>query len=228
MGIEIKWRFYDPETKMKTADMTLEEAQMSILKMRAIDINKFYFSRGDINEWRPLKQLMAAHTSPFAGLAMLGNLDKASHTAVNTQLKMHAVDEKTREEIERTFTNSCIDQNQTLADVDFTRPASLPIEYVLMTKQGHLFRTAAKDPTTDGSYCEKLLPLEFQTGIFDIVMINLAAANQYFSKLKFKGKVAYQGNGLFIEFILSDKSQRSQIIESINYCQHDSHRKKVI
>lgn len=93
MSDSVKWCFYDPQTKTKTADLATDEAQMTILKMRPKDINSFYFSRSDESNWKPLKMLMTSSASPFAGLALLAiGTDKTDSSQVNSKLKMQPVE----------------------------------------------------------------------------------------------------------------------------------------
>ena len=225
----IKWCFYDPETKTKTANLATDEAQMTILKMRPKDINNFYFSRSDETAWKPLKILMTSSGSPFAGLALLTSMgtEKTNQPAAQLKLQMQAVDQGTQDEIERTFTNSCIDNNKTLA-VSFKKPTAQIIEIVLMNKQGMIFRANAVNPTPEGCLCDKVIPNHFHNSTVDVVVINSAAKNKFFEKLKMSGKVAITGNGQYLEFIFSTSALRSQLVESLNFCENNSHRKKAI
>ncbi|AZZ37953.1 hypothetical protein CIK05_14460 [Bdellovibrio sp. qaytius] len=226
---QVRWCFYDPETKTKTADLATDEAQMTILKMRPKDINSFYFSRSDETAWKPLKLLMTSSASPFAGLTLLTSMgaDKPEQTPAKSKLQMKAVDQDTQDEIERTFTNSCIDNIKTLA-VQFQKPSAHKIEIVMMNKQGMIFRANAVNPTQDGSLCDKVIPNHFHNSELDVVIINSAAQNKFFEKIKIKGKVMVTGNGQYLEFNCSSQTLRSQLIESLNFCENNSHRKKAI
>lgn len=229
MSEQVKWCFYDPETKTKTADLATDEAQMTILKMRPKDINRFYFSRSDETSWKPLKMLMTSSASPFAGLALLTNTtDKAESTAVNPKIKMQAVDQNTQDEIERTFTNSCISTQKTLAVANFKKPNTKTIDLVLMNKHGMIFRATAVNPTPEGSLCDKVIPTHFHNTVVDLVIINSAATNKYFEKIKISAKVLTTGNGQYLEFIFSSPALRGQLIESLNFCENHSHRKKAV
>lgn len=229
MNEQVKWCFYDPETKTKTADLATDEAQMTILKMRPKDINSFYFSRSDESAWKPLKMLMTSSASPFTGLALLTNMtDKPEQAKVNPKLKMQPVDQDTQYEIERTFTNSCIDAQKTLAAVHFKKPTAKTIDLVLMNKQGMIFRAVAVNPTHEGSLCDKIIPAHFHNSLVEVVIINSAATNKYFEKIKISGKVLTTGNGQYLEFICSSQALRGQLIESLNFCENHSHRKKVV
>lgn len=223
-----KWCFYDPETKTKTADLATDEAQMTILQMRPKDINRFYYSRSGENSWKPLKMLMTSSASPFAGLAMLtSGSDKSESPAVNPKLKMQSVDKSIQDEIERTFTNSCIDAQKTLA-VEFKKPSTKSIDLVLMNKQGMIFRASAVNPSPEGSLCDKIIPAQFLNTAVDIVVVNPKAVNKYFEKIKIHGKVSTSSNAQYIEFSFSSDAVRSQLIESLNFCENHSHRKTAI
>ena len=224
---QVKWCFYDPETKTKTADLATDEAQMTILKMRPKDINSFYFSRSDETSWKPLKLLMTSSASPFAGLAMLTSMSKTNTQGSNPALKMKAVDQNTQDEIERTYTNSCIDQNKTLT-AQFTKPTAQKIEIVLMNKQGMIFRVNAVNPTPEGCLCDKVIPNHFHNSQLDVVVINSTAKNKFFEKLKINGAIATTGNGQYLEFKFASEALRSQLIESLNFCENNSHRKKAV
>lgn len=229
MNQQITWCFYDPETKTKTADLATDEAQMTLLKMRPKDINRFYFSRSDDTAWKPLKLLMTSSASPFAGLALLTTMgaEKAAQPAVNPKLKMQPVDKGMQDEIERTFTNSCIDNNKTLA-VSFKKPTAHKIEIVIMNKQGMIFRSNAVNATQEGTLCDKVIPNHFHNSLLDVVVINSAATNKFFEKIKLTGKVLTTGNGQYLEFNFASDALRSQLVESLNYCENNSHRKKAI
>ncbi len=229
MNEQVKWCFYDPATKTKTADLATDEAQMTILKMRPKDINSFYFSRSDESSWKPLKMLMTSSASPFSGLALLTNMsDKAEQAKVNTKLKMQPVDQDTQDEIERTFTNSCIDAQKTLAASNFKKPTAKTIDLVLMNKQGMIFRASAVNPTPEGSLCDKVIPTHFHNSVLEVVIINSQATNKYFEKIKISGKVVTTGNGQYLEFICSSRALRGQLIESLNFCENHSHRKTAV
>lgn len=229
MNEQVKWCFYDPETKTKTADLATDEAQMTILKMRPKDINSFYFSRSDESSWKPLKMLMTSSASPFSGLALLTNMAEKSEPAkVNAKLKMQPVDQDTQDEIERTFTNSCIDAQKTLAASDFKKPTAKKIDLVLMNKQGMIFRASAVNPTSEGSLCDKVIPTHFHNSVVEVVIINSQATNKYFEKIKISGKVVTTGNGQYLEFICSSQALRGQLIESLNFCENHSHRKTAV
>lgn len=229
MSKQVKWCFYDPETKTKTADLATDEAQMAILKMRPKDINSFYFSHTGDSAWKPLKMLMTSSASPFAGLALLTDMtDKTSQSQANSKLKMQPVDQDTQDEIERTFTNSCIDAQKTLAVANFKKPSTKSIDLVLMNTQGMIFRAGAVNPTPEGSLCDKVIPIHFHSGLVDVVIINSAATNKYFEKIKINAKVLTTGNGQYLEFIFSSQALRGQLIESLNFCENHSHRKKVV
>lgn len=229
MNEQVKWCFYDPATKTKTADLATDEAQMTILKMRPKDINSFYFSRSDESSWKPLKMLMTSSASPFSGLALLTNMsDKAEQAKVNTKLKMQPVDQDTQDEIERTFTNSCIDAQKTLAASNFKKPTAKTIDLVLMNKQGMIFRASAVNPTPEGSLCDKVIPTHFHNSVLEVVIINSQATNKYFEKIKISGKVVTTGNGQYLEFICSSQALRGQLIESLNFCENHSHRKTAV
>ncbi len=229
MNQQVKWCFYDPETKTKTADLATDEAQMTILKMRPKDINRFYFSRSDDSAWKPLKLLMTSSASPFSGLALLTSMgaEKAAQPVANPKLKMHPVDRGTQDEIERTFTNSCIDNNKTLA-VSFKKPSAHKIEIVIMNKQGMIFRANAVNATPEGTLCDKVIPTHFHNTILDVVIINSLAINKFFEKIKITGKIATTGNGQYLEFNFASDALRSQLVESLNFCENNSHRKKAI
>jgi len=230
---QVKWCFYDPETKTKTADLATDEAQMTILKMRPKDINRFYFSRSNDSAWKPLKLLMTSSASPFAGLALLTSMgaEKAAQPVMNPKLKMQPVNKSTQDEIERTFTNSCIGNNKTLA-VSFTKPAAHKIEIVIMNKQGMILRSNAVNPTQEGTLSDKIIPNHFHNTILDVVIINSAATNKFFEKIKITGKISTTGNGQYLEFSFGSSpasdALRSQLIESLNFCENNSHRKKII
>lgn len=226
---QVKWCFYDPETKTKTADLATDEAQMTILKMRPKDINNFYFSRSDETAWKPLKLLMTSSASPFAGLALLTSMgqEKPNQPVINPKLNMKAVDRGTQDEIERTFTNSCIDNNKTLA-VSFKKPTAQRIEIVFMNKQGMIFRANAVNPSQKGCLCDKVIPNHFHNTELDVVVINSAAKNKFYEKLKIGGKIAVTGNGQYLEFLFATSALRSQLVESLNFCENNSHRKKAI
>lgn len=230
MSEQVKWCFYDPETKTKTADLATDEAQMTILKMRPKDINSFYFSRSDESSWKPLKMLMTSSASPFAGLALLTNMSDQAEKAnkTNVKLKMQPVDQDTQDEIERTFTNSCIDAQKTLAVTNFKKPQAKTLDLVLMNKQGMIFRAAAVNPTAEGSLCDKLIPTHFHNSVVEVVIINSAATNKFFEKIKINGKVVTTGNGQYLEFICSSPALRGQLIESLNFCENHSHRKTAV
>lgn len=229
MSESVKWCFYDPQTKTKTADLVTDEAQMTILKMRPKDINSFYFSRSDESNWKPLKMLMTSSASPFAGLALLtAGTDKTDNSPVNSKLKMQPVDQNSQDEIERTFTNSCIDAQKTLAATQYKKPEAKSIEFVLMNKQGMIFRASAVNPTPEGSLCSKVVPTQFHNSIIEVVVINSAAVNKYFEKIKLSGKIQVTGNGQYLEFIFSTPALRGQLIESLNFCENHSHRKKAV
>lgn len=229
MSEQVRWCFYDPETKTKTADLATDEAQMTILKMRPKDINRFYFSRSDETAWKPLKLLMTSSASPFAGLALLTSMgaEKAAQPAVNPKLQMQAVDQGMQDEIERTFTNSCIDNTKTLA-VNFKQPMAHKIEIVIMNKQGMIFRANAANPTQEGTLCDRVIPNHFHNSLLDIVIINSAATNKFFEKIKITGKISANGNSQYLEFHFSSDALRSQLVESLNFCENNSHRKKAI
>ncbi|MES2802119.1 MAG: hypothetical protein V4654_06475 [Bdellovibrionota bacterium] len=225
----VKWCFYDPETKTKTADLATDEAQMTILKMRPKDINRFYFSRSDETAWKPLKLLMTSSTSPFAGLALLTTMgaEKPSQPALNPKLQMQAVDKNTQDEIERTFTNSCIDNGKTLA-VSFKKPTAHKIEIVIMNKQGMIFRANAVNPAPEGTLCDKVIPTPFHNSILDVVIINSAATNKFFEKIKIMGKIVVSGNSQYLEFSFLSEALRGQLVESLNFCENNSHRKTAV
>lgn len=229
MSAQLTWCFYDPETKTKTEDLATDAAQMTLLKMRPKDINRFYFSNSNDTAWKPLKLLMTSSASPFAGLALLTSMgaEKAAQPAVNSKLKMQPVDKGMQDEIERTFTNSCIDNNKTLA-VSFKKPTAHKIEIVMMNKQGMIFRANAVNATQEGTLCDKVIPNHFHNSILDVVIINSAAANKFFEKIKITGKIATTGNGQYLEFNFASDALRSQLVESLNFCENNSHRKKAI
>lgn len=228
MNEQVKWCFYDPETKTKTADLPTDEAQMTVLQMRPKDINRFYYSKSGENSWKPLKMLMSSSASPFAGLALFSTTaNKCEQPPVNSKLKMQAVDKNIQDEIERTFTNSCIDAQKTLA-VNFKKPSTKAIDLVLMNKQGIIFRSAAVNPTIEGSLCDKEIPPHFQNSIVDVVVINLSASNKFFEKIKINAKVLTTAQGQYIEFIFSSDAIRGQLVESLNFCENHSHRKTAV
>lgn len=228
MNEQVKWCFYDPETKTKTADLVTEEAQMTILKMRPKDINRFYYSRSGENSWKPLKMLMSSSSSPFAGLTMLTAMtDQADKSTVNSNLKMQAVDKDAQDEIERTFTNSCIDAQKTIA-VHFNKPAAKTIDLVLMNSRGMIFKASAVNPTPQGCQSDKEIPSHFLNTTIDIVVVNSAATNKYFEKIMISGKVVTKPQGQYLEFTFASEAQRSQLIESLNFCENHSHRKTAV
>lgn len=228
MNEQVMWCFYDPETKTKTAELPTDEAQMTVLQMRPKDINRFYYCKSGENSWKPLKLLMSSSTSPFAGLSLFTNTTKQSEQlSIHTKLKMKAVDQTAQEEIERTFTNSCIDTQKTLA-VKFTQPKLKTIDLVLMNKQGITFRTSAVNPTIEGTFCKKELPLHFQNSVIEVVILNTSATNKFFEKIKVMGKVLKINERQYIEFIFSSEAIRGQLVESLNFCENQSHRKPVV
>lgn len=224
---QIKWCFYDPETKTKTADLATDEAQMTLLKMRPKDINTFYFSRSDEISWKPLKLLMTSSGSPFSGLALLTSMAKPNAQGPNPSLKMNTVDQKTQDEIESTFTNSCLDQNKTLI-ANFSKPVANKIEVVIMNRQGMIFRAHAVNPTHQGCLCDKNIPLDFKKDQFDVVIINSAAKNKFFEKIKIKGQITTSDNKEYLEFIYPSAQLKSQLIESLNFNENNSHRKNAV
>lgn len=94
--------------------------------------------------------------------------DLATDEAQMTILKMQPVDQDTQDEIERTFTNSCIDAQKTLAATHF--------------------KAVAVNPTPEGSLCDKIIPTHFHNSLVEVVIINSAATNKYFEKIKISGK----------------------------------------
>lgn len=228
MNEQVRWCFYDPETKAKTADLPTDEAQMTILKMRPKDINRLYYSRSGEHSWKPLKLLLSSSASPFAGLTMLTAMtNQADHSVANANLQMQPVDKNTQDEIERTFTNSCIDTQKTLT-AHFNKPTPQTIDLVLMNSRGMIFKTTAVNPSAQGTQCDKEIPPQFQNTMLDIVVINSIATNKFFEKIMIQGKVIHKSKIQYLEFSFSSESIRSQLIASLNFCENHSHHKKVI
>jgi hypothetical protein len=204
MDAHIKWCFYDPESKTKSADLSTDEAQMTILQMRPKDIDRLYFIRTGTSNWRPLRQLVASDASPFAGLTLL-----AAAEAGKEKIKMQQVDPNTQDDIERTFTSSNIDYNRTLA-ADFEKPKKRKIELVLMNKKGNIYRVDAHDADPRGVVTSKPLPPDFENITFDMVVIGPK------SKTKVSGKLIADSQRHKIEFIFRTENERSSLIESLN------------
>lgn len=231
MTEDLKWCFYDPESKMKTDVLSTDEAQMVILKMRVRDMNKFYVWRADWSAWKPLNQFMSSAKSPFSSLTMLTAIPTpAPHEpVVNPKIKMISVDLETQAEIEKTFSNVSLGENSdetvTVATPNFKNIAKTnsskndgqKIELVLMTKKGHVLRSIAKDISLSGSYCEKYIPSEFHENNFEVVIINTLSKDPHISKLKLNAQITIVKNSPFVQFVFKKDEEKNLLNQSLSF-----------
>lgn len=197
-----KWYFYDPETKQKTKGLTLEEAQMTLLSFRPKELQRTLYSRSDNDQWLPLNQIINSATSPFAGLGILASANEPEQKKTNA------------------YSNS---SEETIIVPKKTQKMSL--ELVIMNSTGQIIRTAAKNPTIEGSFIEMNIPADFYNSLVDIVILNHKVPNQSFSKIKLKAQIINKDSSPYVIFKLNHPEQKSALVESLNICENHSHQK---
>jgi hypothetical protein len=115
------------------------------------------------------------------------------------------------------------------SDIDFTSLNGNPspggrassdqykIELLLIHPKGGLFRTAAQDISLSGTFCEKIVPGEFHTCIFDLVIINNFINDDDYKRLKVKASIVVTDSKIYIKYEKLTDLQKNTLRAGLDY-----------
>lgn len=264
MSQKTQWSFYDPESKMKTEVMSLDAAQMTILKMRTKDVNRFLAWCSEWTNWRKLSEYIAEENSEFAGLTVMMKMAPAveDDALINKNLKLQTVDEKTQKEIESSYSavqlkeqklsevfqntgeqfdgDSFDSQKVKKTQLNFSSLTKNPVgqnpsaaktfklELVMMSKKGTMFKALAHNVSLTGTFCEKIVPFDFQDTEFDLMVVNNLSADPKLQKVRIKAVITITNGSQYIEFKFKKEDEKSLLKNSLTlYVQELEKAKKL-
>ena len=91
------------------------------------------------------------------------------------------------------------------------------IELLLIHPKGQMFRTASKDISLTGTFTEKVIPGDFHTGTFDIVIINNMINDDDHKRLKLKATTLLTDSRVFIRFEHVTDEQKISLRACLDY-----------
>lgn len=91
------------------------------------------------------------------------------------------------------------------------------IELLLIHPKGQMFRTAAKDISLTGTFTEKVVPGDFHTGVFDLVIINNMINDDEHKRLKLKATTLLTDSRVFIKFDQLSDEQKNSLRACLDY-----------
>lgn len=125
--------------------------------------------------------------------------------------------------------NSATDANTAKANLDFKslnkntafgKRASddkYKIELLLIHPKGGMFRTSAQDISLTGTFCEKIIPAEFHTGTFDVIIINNFISDDDYKRLTLKGSIVVTDARTYIKYVNPTDEQKNKLRAGLDY-----------
>lgn len=111
------WVLYDPRNKTQTEQLSTEQAQFSLMKMKTKEINNFLIFKSDWDKWQKLRDFLTSDSSPFMS-TFFGKSSSAEEVDAPSSLAMKPVDKETEKKIQASFSNV------TLEEVDISKMSS--------------------------------------------------------------------------------------------------------
>jgi hypothetical protein len=91
------------------------------------------------------------------------------------------------------------------------------IELLLIHPKGGMFRTSAKDISLTGTFCEKIIPAEFHTGTFDVIIINNFISDDDYKRLTLKGSIVVTDARTYIKYVSPTEEQKNKLRAGLDY-----------
>lgn len=81
------------------------------------------------------------------------------------------------------------------------------IELLLIHALGQTFRATAKDISLTGTYSERIVPLEFHNGQFELIIINNLTTTDRDKQIRLKSRIIFNDGIIYIQYIKPDVFQ---------------------
>mgnify|MGYP001612578765 FL=1 len=81
------------------------------------------------------------------------------------------------------------------------------IQLLLVHPKGQTFRTAAKDISISGTYAERIVPAEFHSGIFNIIISNNLLASGQKMQICLNCKVVSHDGSVYLQYVTPNNDQ---------------------
>ncbi|MBY0554996.1 hypothetical protein K2P97_10745 [bacterium] len=111
------WILYDPRNKTQTEQLSTEQAQFSLMKMKTKEINNFLIFKSNWDKWQKLRDFLTSDNSPFMS-TFFGKSSSSEEVDTPSSLAMKPVDKETEKKIQASFSNV------TLEEVDISKMSS--------------------------------------------------------------------------------------------------------
>lgn len=108
------WVLYDPKNKTQTEQLSTEQAQFSLMKMKTKEINNFLIFKSDWEKWQKLRDFLTSENSPFMS-TFFGKSNAVEEPDAPSSIPMKPVDQETEKKIQASFSNV------TLEEVDLSK-----------------------------------------------------------------------------------------------------------
>ena len=242
MNSSAQWVLFDPEKNQKSEVMSTEDMQFSLLKLKTKHIERFLIWTNQHDGWRNLRVFLDSDQSPFMKTFLLvGNSRKKFQEESDEHtVKMSEVTETDKQSIldsystvelgetkisnhssvgQKQFDGDTINMNPEQIKIDFKSLQkndrnNFKIEALLSTKKGHLFKTSFCNISLSQAESEKVIPNEFLSTEFDVLIINNFIPDPQISRVKVKGTVKQTEAAQFIAFEF-EKPETKQNLKSL-------------
>lgn len=119
-----KWIFYDSYSKTQSQEYSTEEAQITLIKMRDLDINRFFIWTVGWEKWQPLKAYLETDQKYFANpflikkqqeetIKQTDTIQPKNSEPIENTISKHfskvSLDEETMAKYQQTFANKSFD-----------------------------------------------------------------------------------------------------------------------
>jgi hypothetical protein len=91
------------------------------------------------------------------------------------------------------------------------------IELLLIHPKGGMFRTSAQDISLTVTFCEKIIPAEFHTCIFDVIIINNFISDDDYKRLTLKGNIVVTDARTYIKYVNPTDEQKNKLRAGLDY-----------
>jgi hypothetical protein len=117
-----RWVLYDPIKKEQSDELSTEETQFILLRLKTKFINNFLIWRDDWDKWKKLNEYLASEDSPF--MSTFGSTpDDGMVSEKPAPLKMKSASEDTISRVRASFSDVTVDE------VNFRAVAAKPEEF---------------------------------------------------------------------------------------------------
>lgn len=229
------WFVLDSMTKIQSQPLTDEQLQISVMRMKDKDLDRFFIWTESWDKWVPLRSFIHNNEKIFLNVVdIISQVEKQNEETITQSMTSVG----TLKEGKDALNNNSQELNKDLNmdefsvqpielsnDLNFKKlnkkseyknrstRHELKIEILLISKMGKTFRSYSQNISLTGSLLEDNIPFDYYGENFDVVVVNRHARDNTNSRVQVKGITVGDGVSRRIQFqAMSDQTKNKLLL----------------